>query len=151
MQCNVMRLRCFVADEGTDQYAFRSNYGYAPEFSICSTPRELDTAAAVNSRFFVERRESTMKRQAIFVSQQGATGDDHFGGSWVIWRFERCLDDGRATRLRCSNRRAWLFKTSHRRIAVTQKRLRKSHAYGLRWEASGKRSSPPRLMGLSIV
>lgn len=49
--------------------------------SIKST-RELDTAAVVMSRLFVDRRESTLNEAGdfLFPKQEGAIGDDHIVG-----------------------------------------------------------------------
>ena len=44
--------------------------------------RELDTAAVVNARLFVDRRESTLNEAGdfLFPKQEGAIGDDHILG-----------------------------------------------------------------------
>ena len=44
--------------------------------------RELDTAAVVNSRLFVDRRESTLNEAGdfLFPKKEGAIGDDHILG-----------------------------------------------------------------------
>ena len=49
--------------------------------SIAST-RELDTAAVVRARLFVDRRESTLNEAGdfLFPKQEGAIGDDHIQG-----------------------------------------------------------------------
>jgi ornithine cyclodeaminase len=49
--------------------------------SVPST-RELDTAAVVKSRLFVDRRESTLHEAGdfLFPKQEGAIGDDHIRG-----------------------------------------------------------------------
>jgi ornithine cyclodeaminase len=44
--------------------------------------RELDTAAVVKSRLFVDRRESTINEAGdfLFAKKEGAVGDDHIQG-----------------------------------------------------------------------
>ena len=44
--------------------------------------RELDTAAVVRSRLFVDRRESTVNEAGdfLFPKKEGAIGDDHIQG-----------------------------------------------------------------------
>jgi alanine dehydrogenase len=46
------------------------------------TARELDTAAVVKSRLFVDRRESTINEagEFLFAKQEGAIGDQHILG-----------------------------------------------------------------------
>lgn len=50
--------------------------------SSVPTARELDTAAIVKSRLFVDRRESTVNEAGDFLipKQEGAIGDDHIVG-----------------------------------------------------------------------
>ncbi len=50
--------------------------------SSVSFARELDTAAMVKSRLFVDRRESTLNEAGdfLFPQQEGAIGDDHIRG-----------------------------------------------------------------------
>lgn len=50
--------------------------------SSVSTTRELDTAAVVKSRLFVDRRESTLNEAGdfLFPKKEGAIGDDHILG-----------------------------------------------------------------------
>ncbi len=44
--------------------------------------RELDTAAVVKSKLFVDRRESTLNEAGdfLFPKKEGAIGDDHIRG-----------------------------------------------------------------------
>jgi ornithine cyclodeaminase len=50
--------------------------------SFTPTTRELDTAAVVNSRFYVDRRESTLNEAGEFLipKSEGVIGDDHIVG-----------------------------------------------------------------------
>ncbi|MBI3761596.1 MAG: ornithine cyclodeaminase family protein, partial [Chloroflexi bacterium] len=50
--------------------------------SSVSFTRELDTAAVVKSRLFVDRRESTLNEAGdfLFPKKEGAIGDDHIQG-----------------------------------------------------------------------
>lgn len=50
--------------------------------SSIATTRELDTAAVVRSRLFVDRRESTLNEAGdfLFPKKEGAVGDDHIVG-----------------------------------------------------------------------
>ncbi len=50
--------------------------------SIGPSAREVDTAAMVRSRFYVDRRESTLNEAGDFLipKQEGAIGDDHIRG-----------------------------------------------------------------------
>lgn len=72
------------------------------------TARELDTAAIVRARLFVDRRESTLNEAGDFLvpKREGAIGDDH-----IVAEIGELLIDGSADRGRRSDDEITVFKS----------------------------------------
>ena len=73
---NVIRLRIPPLRER------REDIGLLAQHFLATAARELDTAAVVRAKLFIDRRESTLNEAGDFLApkKEGAIGDDHIRG-----------------------------------------------------------------------